>query len=111
MTSSYVRREAIAQEFPPDMDMECGDQAPQNGVKMDPVELKHRLQGHGEYPRAPSPGMDTYADMTDLDYGYVNGYGDTAESMPDETGSGYGYVKSNNRGSYEWQGLKNKGWH
>jgi len=108
--TSYVRREAIAQDFP-DMDMECGDQdggAQQNGNHhKDPSELKQQRLAGQDCPRAPSPGMDTFADMTDLDYGYANGYGDTAECMPDDVSSGYGYVQKK---SYQWQGLKNKGW-
>ena len=100
MTSQYVRREAIASDFP-DIDMECGD-----GNHGNTTELKQRLSGN-DCLRAPSPGMDTYADMTDLDYGYVNGYGDTAEVMPDDV-SGYGYDRKH---CFQLQGVKNKGWH
>ena len=60
--------------------------------------------------RAPSPGMDINWHMgNDLQlWGYLHGYGDTAESIPDE---GYDSPHGVSNGhSYSLKGIQARGW-
>jgi len=69
--------------------------------------------GLEDFARAPSPGMDINWQMgDDLLWGHLNGYGDTAECIPDdvivlETRN----ANSNNNNTFKYRGVQARGWH